>query len=165
MGWLRSLILVGLFLVPACSGGGSFWITIIFPADGDPQGQTSQIEVFAIEPGSGASCQALIDGSAQPGSQAYVIEDQLTVSYPAGEGSRPLQQIGPGLRLFFARAVDLNSNVILRGCSSADAGGQGPQEVSISLHWICRPKGIPWKSQARSYPLPEKTRPDCCMGL
>jgi len=139
MGWLRLWIFVGLFLVPACSGGGSFWITIIFPSDDNPKEQTSQIKIFAIEPGTGASCQALIDGSEQPGSQAYVIEDQLTVSYPAGEGSRPLQQIGPGLRLFFAQALDQNSNIILRGCTSATAGGQGPQEVSISLHWICRP--------------------------
>ncbi|HUU00415.1 MAG TPA: MopE-related protein [Myxococcota bacterium] len=132
------LAVPALVLLAACGAAASFWVTIAFP-DQEARERTSSVDVFALSPAGDAGCQALIDGSAKPGDNGYTIEDEVSIDYPSLSGARALANIGPGQRLFFARAGDSTGAVILRGCSDQLAGGGSQQEVTIQLWWACRP--------------------------
>ena len=121
-----------LLLIWGCSDTGSFWVTIRFP-DQQSKDESRDLSVYAIEPSEGSSCQALLDGDAEPHDNGYVVEDRVDVSMPAAEGGRPLEDVGPGERLFFAQATDQQDRVFLRGCTPARAGGKGVQTVVIEL--------------------------------
>jgi hypothetical protein len=130
----QRLIGTGIFLllIWGCSDTSSFWVTIRFP-DQQSKDEAKALFVFAIEPSEGSNCQALLDGSAEPNDTGYIIEDSVDISMPATEGGRPLEDVGPGERLFFAQATDQQDRVFLRGCTSARAGGKGVQTVVIEL--------------------------------
>jgi hypothetical protein len=130
----RRLIGIGVLLLLAwsCSGEGSFWVTVRFP---DPQSKDKarDLAVYAIEPAEGSGCPALMDGTARPRDAGYAVEDRVDISMPATEGSRPLERVGPGQRLFFVEATDRQDQVFLRGCTSTQAGGKGVGTVIVVL--------------------------------
>jgi hypothetical protein len=136
-----------LLLAWSCSNQGSFWVTIRFP-DQQALDDCRGLTVFAIEPAEGSSCEALLEGAAAPADQGYTVEDRLDIDMPATEGSRPLENIGPGERLFFAQATDQQDRVFLRGCTTAKAGGRGVHAVVIELEKVpeCRitRQGVEW---------------------
>jgi len=145
----RRLIGIGVVLLLAwgCSDTSSFWVTIRFP-DQQSKDQAQAVSVFAIEPFEESSCPALQDGSAQPGDSGYIVEDRVEINMPATEGGHPLENIGPGERLFFAQATDQQDRVFLRGCTPARAGGKGLHTVVIELIKIPECKitrqGVEW---------------------
>ena len=140
-------IAVVMLLIWGCSDTSSFWVTIRFP-DQQSKDAAQTVSVFAIEPSGGSSCQALLEGSADPGDSGYIIEDRVDIGMPAAEGGRPLENIGPGDRLFFAQAINQQDRVFLRGCTPAKAGRKGVQTVVIDLIEIPECKitrqGVEW---------------------
>ncbi len=131
-------LLPAALLACACGAASLLSVAIVFP-DQEARTLTVSVEITAIEPGAGASCQALLQQSAQPGDEGYAIEDQLEVAYPSGAGARPLAGIGPGRRLFYALALDQTESPILQGCTDMEKTGRGAAEVTIELEWRCRP--------------------------
>ncbi len=134
----RTVFWAATFLLAGCGGGGSFWITLTFP-DTPAREQTRSIRLAALEPGPGASCAQLIDGTASPGAAGFAIDGEVSFAFPVSGAVEPLRDVGPGDRLFFAEARDGTGLAILRGCTPARAGGGGLQEVTIALTWLCRP--------------------------
>jgi hypothetical protein len=128
----RSLTLIVALLVIGCGGSDKFGIVVVFPDDAARE-RASGVAVALLAPGESASCTALLDGSASPGDSGYSIEDELTISLPDAQGGRPLEADGDGPRLFFAQAEDGDGLVFLHGCTSAEAGKDGPDEVVINL--------------------------------
>ncbi len=128
---------LAILLLVACSSAANFWVTVVFP-DEEARQNTTSVEVFAITPGQGATCDTLIAGTAKPGDADYEIADRIEADYPSAEGSRSLNVIGRGEMLFFARALDVERTDILRGCTRAGAGAAGPYEVVVTLTWSCR---------------------------
>ena len=129
---------IGLLTLAACGAGASFSIDVIFP-DTESRELTERLLIQALNPGEGASCTALLDGSVEPGQDDYIVEQELSLDMDNMAGAGPLEQVGPGERLFFVRAYDTDDVVILHGCQVVQAGGGGPQSVSITLEAACRP--------------------------
>ena len=132
MGIKKSLILFIALMVAGCGGSDKFGIAVVFPDDASRE-RASGVAIALLVPGASASCAALLDGSASPGDSGYSIEDELSISLPDAKGSRPLEADGDGPRLFFAQAEDGDGLVFLHGCTSAEAGKDGPDEVLINL--------------------------------
>jgi hypothetical protein len=131
---LRYAALIALLI--GCGGGGSFWVVVEFPAG--YQDEAATLDVYAIEPGAAAACSALVEGTAFPGDAGYQVEDTIGVSLPVEAGARALENIGPGRRLFYAQGKDAQDVIIMTGCTEAQTGGSGVQEVLIKLDWTCR---------------------------
>ena len=136
-----ALLVSGLLVGPfGCNDSRSFSVGVRFPDERARQ-QTIELRVGAIEPEADAGCEALLDGSADPGDPTYPIEDSVRFPKDTPEQARPLEEIGPGRRLFFAEGFDADAGLLLRGCSEIEAGGDGPSRVSIDLQWMetCQP--------------------------
>jgi hypothetical protein len=129
-------------LLAACGGGGPLDLQITFP-DAAARASTARVVVWVLEPSGGASCAALMDGSAQPGSEGYTVEVQRTIAFPPEPPPEPLRDVGPGPRLFAAEGQDGARRVFLRGCLAVEAGGDGPGVVVIALQRVatCVPTG------------------------
>jgi hypothetical protein len=125
-------------LLCACGEPGSSRLNIVLPDEAARQ-TTTLIRVVVMDPGAGARCAFLLDGSASPGAPGYEIEAELQFGYPATGPIDPLEHLGPGLRLFFAEAEDEDSRVILHGCTESQAGEGAPETVTIALEWLCQP--------------------------
>ncbi|MBW1872407.1 MAG: hypothetical protein JRJ19_10100 [Deltaproteobacteria bacterium] len=134
MSTLKKLTIGIVLLMFGCSGGDAFFIKVVFPEGA--KDLASRVRVVAVIPSATANCAALEDGSAAVGSQDYQIEDELTFGIPVTEDIRPLDVAEPGRRLFYAEAENSDSAVFVRGCTEAEAGGAGVQEVTINLDWI-----------------------------
>ena len=109
-------------------------VAILFPNQED-LGRTQFLKIFAIIPGPNASCESLREGNAKPDDDGYEIEDAYEINMFESEAPRPLRDIGPGKRLFYAEAWDEHSQEqpFLRGCTLAVAGEEGLREVIIEL--------------------------------
>ena len=126
--------LILLFLL-ACGGAVHFELNIVYPDDGSgAKSLTESLVVMAIEPADASTCQALLAGSALPGNAGYVVESQQEVDPDALD--LVLTQVGPGRRLFFVQALGASGAVILHGCVDLDAGGGGPEVVTVELGYI-----------------------------
>ncbi len=130
-----ALAAVLLFLSAGCGEDRKLSISVEFPDD-PARAATFAVRVMVILPDPGSTCEALLGQTANPGEPGYPVEDQIDIVLPDKKGSRPLDVGKPGTRLFFARARDSTDNLILHGCSQAEASWNGPGEVIIRLAWI-----------------------------
>jgi hypothetical protein len=128
--WWCALVVLG-----GCGGGGGdYSLTLILPEDA--KSETESIRVVVVEPGASATCQALVQREAVPGDSGYAVEDEISFDYPVtGEKGR-LEDIGPGQRLFYAEGSDSSDAVIINGCTTVEAGGEGPGKVTIELERV-----------------------------
>ena len=104
----RSCLLTGiaLSLVLSCSEDKSgFWVDIVFPDD-DSKARAVSLEISAVIPDIDSSCERLFQNTHSPGDLGYELDDQIVVDMADPTLSRPLEEIGPGLRLFYAQAFD-----------------------------------------------------------
>lgn len=136
----RISALMLLLFVAACGASASFSVDLIFPGQ-DAKDATERVRVVAVDPSDASTCEALTEGGALIGDAGYVVEQQLEFDLADASGVSPLQQVGPGRRLFYAEAYGVSGDIILRGCSEVEAGGGGPESVAITLAWvdICQP--------------------------
>ena len=73
--------------------------------------------------------------SARPGDEGYEAEATASFEYPDGDPGK-LSSLGPGIRLFYAEALDGQGQVIYNGCTEQEAGKDGPALVSITLSQV-----------------------------
>ena len=125
-----SALLLSLFSF-SC-GTDVFNVTVLFPSQEDLD-NTRFLKVFVLIPGQQSSCNALREGSAEPGDDGYEEEYGYEINLEDGEVLKPLQNVGPGNRLFYAEAWNLQEDLFLRGCTLAAAGDEGLREVAIQL--------------------------------
>jgi hypothetical protein len=117
-----------------CGSGGTYSLTIVLPEDA--KDQTTRIRVAVLEPGPTATCEALVLRQAAPGETGYTIEDEISFDYPVTGTIEQLQELGPGQRLFYAEGNNTFGGMIVNGCTRIEAGGVGPQTVTIELDWV-----------------------------
>ena len=132
-----AFLIFGLSVV-AC-GQDPYSLRITLP-DQEARDAAVLIRVSVIEPGTGATCQGLLNFEARPGDSAYTVEDQLVFDYPLDGSLDPMNEVGIGTRLFYGEAEDASGKIILNGCTSIEAGSDGPDQVIIELGWLsCEP--------------------------
>lgn len=135
--WRIVVIAFALLLGWGCGGGSAFLVSLVFPSENDAKNLARQVRVLAIIPGPGASCAALVDGSASAGDAGYEIEDEVSFTMPLSGDPRPLD-VQAGRRLFYAEAEDETGEVFVRGCTEAEAGDSGVRTVTINLEWVVK---------------------------
>ena len=132
-----AVLTVLIALLIACGDEARFVLVVKFPDEVSKQ-ETEEVWVAVVRPPEGADCTGLVAGTARPGEGGYDIDDEMTFTLEGMEGARPLKLDTPGLRLFYAEALDLNGIAILRGCIEEEVGEGRAKVITIELQRVCQ---------------------------
>lgn len=128
------LVLAGAtFSFASCGGTNhSYWLTFLFP-DQDAINSASSIEFYIIEPGEGASCSPLLDGTSEPFDDGYSVTLSKVVNFSEIQNIPEVVLGEGGEYIFFARVKDSEEYPYLSGCSKITVGDE--TEVSLVLQY------------------------------
>ncbi len=107
-------------------------VNILFP-DAQSLGNSSDLELWALEI-QGVKCQDLVDGYLDPDPDSMLRK--MSTTLPASQGAL-IRALPDRQVMFFARASDSVSRVLLRACTTARA--RKKQGITLDMVCVCQP--------------------------
>ncbi|MBW1808752.1 MAG: VCBS repeat-containing protein [Deltaproteobacteria bacterium] len=134
------ILLFGLILAAGCGETGSAGLTILFPEQDNPLAKelVKTLEVWVLAAGP-SGCDALMDGTAQPGDDGYTTLVRVPISYPIAGNLPDIGQVPLGTVTFYVEGRGEAQQVYLHGCQSAEVKSTGQVMVEVLLAWLCKP--------------------------
>ncbi len=136
------ILVVGcMFSAAGCGETGSASLSIRFPEDDNALAKelVKTLEVWVLAAGP-TGCQALMDGTAEPGDAGYSTLMRVPISYPVAGSPPEIGRVPLGPVTFYVEGRGGQQQEYLHGCRDAEVKATGTVKVEVQLQWRCKPQ-------------------------